>query len=73
MLKERYKKQIIEAIEKFLPNCKIYLFDSRAISTHMKILNIDIAIDNLKPIKLSTMLEREYYGNISRSMQYSKI
>ena len=61
MVKERYKKQIIQAIEKFLPNCKIYLFGSRATGSHMPTSDIDIAIDNSKPIKLSVMLELEEF------------
>lgn len=40
----RYKKQICEIIKKFIPNCKIILFGSRARNTHQPGADIDIAI-----------------------------
>ncbi len=46
MIEEKYKKQIISIIEKYLPNCKIYLFGSRAIGDFYEGSDVDISIDN---------------------------
>jgi len=46
----RYKKQIIEIIRALLPKCKIYLFGSRARKEHEMGSDIDIALNDNKPI-----------------------
>ncbi len=45
MIEEKYKKILIKIIEKHLPNCKIYLFGSRAQKKHPETSDIDIALD----------------------------
>lgn len=47
----RYKKQIIKIIRSILPDCKIYLFGSRARQEHDVGSDIDIALDANKPIE----------------------
>ena len=45
MVEEKYKKILIKTIEKHIPNCKIYLFGSRAQKKHPETSDIDISID----------------------------
>ena len=56
-VKEEYKKKIIKIIRMELPNCKIYLFGSRARGTHSEGADIDIAIDNGSKIYYRTVWE----------------
>ena len=48
----RYKKILLEIIRETLPNCKVYLFGSRARGSHSGGSNIDLALDDGKPIEL---------------------
>lgn len=45
MVEEKYKKVLIEIIEKHLPNCKIILYGSRARGDNSPGSDIDVAID----------------------------
>lgn len=42
---DRYKKILLEIIYKELPNCKVYLFGSRARNDHSSGSDIDLAVD----------------------------
>ena len=52
---EKYKKTLLCIIHKLLPNCKVYLFGSRARKEHTQGADIDLALDNNKPIDLNVM------------------
>jgi predicted nucleotidyltransferase len=47
---ENYKKTIVSIVTKLLPNCRIYLYGSRARQDHSEGSDIDIALDNNAPI-----------------------
>jgi len=49
------KKELIAIIKKHLPNTRIYLFGSRARSASNPGSDIDIALDNNKPIDWSIL------------------
>ena len=53
---DRYKKTLLEIIHKRLPDCKVYLFGSRARNTHQSGADIDLALDNSSPIDLRIIL-----------------
>ncbi len=55
MLNDKYKKIILEIINKYIPECKIYLFGSRARKTHSPGSDIDIAINCEKKIQTSNL------------------
>ena len=44
-LKEKYKKELLSIIHKYIPNCSVYLFGSRAIDKEYPGSDIDIALD----------------------------
>lgn len=46
----RYKKILLDIIHKELPDCKVYLYGSRARNDHQSGSDIDIALDIGKPI-----------------------
>ncbi|MFH1461908.1 MAG: nucleotidyltransferase domain-containing protein [bacterium] len=48
MIKEEYKKKLIELISTHLPNAKIFLFGSRATNEERYDSDIDVAIDSGK-------------------------
>ena len=50
MIKKEYKETIITIIKKLIPNCKIYLFGSRAKSRHYPGSDIDLAVDTPQKI-----------------------
>lgn len=50
MVNERYKKKLIEIIKKYLPDCKIYLYGSRARGDFSQGSDIDLCIDAGKKI-----------------------
>lgn len=50
---ERYKNTLIEIIHKRLPNCKIYLFGSRARGSNKTGADIDLALDSKSAIDLN--------------------
>ena len=52
---EEYKKTLLRIIYEFLPECKVYLFGSRARQEHGQGADIDLALDNSKPIDLSVI------------------
>jgi len=47
---ERYKKTLLDIIHELLPKCKVYLFGSRARKEHTQGADIDLALDNGKPV-----------------------
>ena len=50
---ERYKNTLIEIIHKRLPDCKVYLFGSRARGTNQTGADIDLALDSKYKIDIS--------------------
>ena len=50
-----YQKKIVDTISKYLPECSIYLYGSRARQTHASGSDVDIALDNKTPIKASIL------------------
>lgn len=62
----KYKDKLITIINKHLPNAKIYLFGSRARSTHSPGSDIDIAVDTGESIPWTTLgaLEKIIESNI---------
>jgi len=59
-VKERYKEKILSAITKILPDCKIYLFGSRASKGKISFSSdIDVSIDNNKPLNIKTICKLE--------------
>lgn len=54
---EKYKDFLIKIIKENLPNCKIYLFGSRARKTHRSGADIDIALDTGEKIKFEILFE----------------
>jgi predicted nucleotidyltransferase len=50
---ENYKNTLIEIINKRLPNCKVYLFGSRARGTNRTGADIDLALDSKSVIDMS--------------------
>ena len=55
-LENRYKKILLDIINKKIPNCKVYLFGSRARGDHKSGSDFDIAIDAEKEISLFDIL-----------------
>jgi len=49
---EKYKKTLLDIIYEFLPHCRVYLFGSRVRKDHDEGADIDLALDNNKPIDL---------------------
>lgn len=54
---EKYKSFLIKIIHKYLPNCKIYLFGSRARKTHRSGADIDLALDIEEKIHFKKLFE----------------
>jgi len=52
---KEYKKALLDIIHEFLPHCKVYLFGSRARQEHSEGADIDLALDNNKPIDPNIM------------------
>jgi len=50
-----YKKTLLKIIYKILPDCKVYLFGSRARCDHDEGADIDLALDNGIPINRKTL------------------
>ena len=53
----KYKKKLIEIINKNLPGCKIYLFGSRARGDYSLGADIDLALDVGNPIDINIISE----------------
>jgi hypothetical protein len=49
-VKPEYKDILTKIVKKYLPECKIYLFGSRARQTNDPTADIDIVLDMHKPI-----------------------
>lgn len=56
-INENYKQKIISLITALHPQVKIYLFGSQATGTQVHGSDIDIALDNGKPMKRSVVGE----------------
>jgi len=41
----RYKRELLAIIHNYLPDCKVYLFGSRARKTHQSGSDVDLALD----------------------------
>jgi predicted nucleotidyltransferase len=54
-IKNEYKNIIIEIIKQHVPDCKIFLFGSRARKTNAPESDIDIALESKNPIPPYTM------------------
>lgn len=67
MVDEKYKKKLIEIIEKHIPKCKIFLFGSRVQKCHPESSDIDIAID------VGKELESSLLGKIREEVEESTI
>ena len=59
---EKYEEKLIKIISKHLPECKIYLYGSRARKNHTPGSDIDIAIDCSKEIPITII------GNIKEKI-----
>ena len=60
-----YIKILLEIITEHLPDCKVYLYGSRARKDHFQGSDIDIALDNQKKIDWSIM--SKIIGSIEES------
>ena len=67
MVDEKYQKKLIEIIEKYIPECKIFLFGSRAQQCNTESSDIDIAIDVGRELKSSLL------GKIREEIEESTI
>lgn len=50
MAKNHYQDTIVAIVTKFLPQCRIYLYGSRARQDHKEGSDVDLALDNKTPI-----------------------
>lgn len=55
-LTEKYKEELLSIIDKYIPNCSVYLFGSRAIDKEYPGSDIDLAIDAGEKIDHSIIL-----------------
>jgi len=67
MIKEKYKQIIIKIINKHIPICEIYLFGSRARSTHTPGSDIDLAI------KASEKIDRHIICTIKEEIEAANV
>ena len=65
-MRERYRRELVDLVEKQLPACKIYLFGSRARGTAASGADIDVAIDANRPLLLEELTA--LYGAIDESL-----
>lgn len=56
-LKDKYKKELLAIIDKYLPNSRVYLFGSRAINKEHTGSDIDLALDNGEKISHDIILK----------------
>ena len=63
----RYKKTLLKIIHTQLPNCKIYIFGSRARNDHSQGSDIDLALD------LGTKIDSTKMYNIQDEMEESTV
>lgn len=61
-----YKTILLELIESRLPNCRVYLFGSRAKSTHQSGSDVDLALEMPEPISSDDLLK--LYSDIDDSL-----
>jgi uncharacterized protein len=53
--KDHHKKLLLDIIAKHLPDCKVYLYGSRARKDHQSGSDFDLALDNGSKIDLFTL------------------
>lgn len=53
---DHYKKELLSIIHKYLPDCIVYLFGSRARKTHQQGSDIDLALDDGGEIDLDILV-----------------
>lgn len=56
-LENKYKKNLLDIINKKVPNCKVYLFGSRARTDYQSGSDIDLAIESDRDLSLSDILD----------------
>lgn len=56
MLKSEFKENLIKIIKNRLPNCRIYLYGSRARGDHSMGSDVDLALDAGQKIEPLTMI-----------------
>ena len=56
-IETQYKQLLIEIIHKHIPNCRIWLFGSRARKTHKEGADIDLAVDAGRALTLNEVSE----------------
>ncbi len=61
---EEILKKIVEIVSKYLPNCRIYLFGSRAKGTARENSDFDIAVDCGSKIPFSVMAKIEEFPTL---------
>ncbi len=54
---DRFKPILLEIIHKYVPNCKVYLFGSRARGTHKEGADIDLVLDASEKVDFTTILK----------------
>ena len=67
MIKSKYKSAIIKVIRKYLPDCNIYLFGSRATGKAKEYSDIDIALDNF------SVIDRRFLRKITDELEDTNI
>ena len=56
-MEKKYKKILLDIIEKYVPGCNVYLFGSRARRTHQSGADVDLAIDAGKSVDYSIVFK----------------
>jgi len=54
---DRFKPILLEIIHKHVPNCKVYLFGSRARGTHKEGADIDLVLEAQHKVDFTTILK----------------
>jgi len=67
MVPENYKPELLSIIARYAPQCKVYLFGSRATDQHSCYSDIDIALDN------GQLIPANIFGNIRDAITSSNI
>lgn len=57
---ERFKPILLDIIHKYVPDCKVYLFGSRARGTHKEGADIDLALEANEKISFMTILKIQH-------------
>ncbi len=65
--RNEYRKIVFDIVQKYLPECKIYLYGSRARDKNREGSDIDIALDT------GTQIDRIILGNICSDLEDSDL